>query len=28
MNKGNVFWDIAALIEITQIWKNRILEIC
>jgi hypothetical protein len=28
MNKGNVFWGIAALIEITQIWKNRILEIC
>jgi len=21
-----MFWDIAALIEITQMWKNRILE--
>jgi hypothetical protein len=26
MNKGIVFWDIAALKEITQMWKNRILE--
>ncbi|ANI99265.1 hypothetical protein A8O14_03620 [Polynucleobacter wuianus] len=26
INKGIVFWGIAALIEITQMWKNRILE--
>jgi len=26
MNKGIVFWGIAALMEITQMWKNRILE--
>jgi len=27
MNKGNVFWGVAALIELRQMWKNRIWEI-
>jgi hypothetical protein len=25
MNEGKMFWGIAALIEITQMWKNRFL---
>jgi hypothetical protein len=26
MNKGNLFWGIAALMESTQIWEDRIVE--
>jgi hypothetical protein len=26
INRGKEFWGVAALIEITQMWENRILE--